>query len=98
DVDPARHSGGNGQDPGPAGTDSVAGGAVMTAEHVPAGLLARYVASGTSPGSSHVDDSGGAWWWVVEVHLEHCPVCRDRVRAAVAADDGLLAADLRRVR
>lgn len=70
----------------------------MTAGHVPAGVLTRYVATGASLDTSHVDSAGDAWWWPVEVHLEHCPICRDRVRAAVVAEDSFLAADLRRVR
>jgi len=47
--------------------------------HVPAELLDRYAA-----GTADADAGTADVWWAVEVHLESCAACRDRLAGAVA--------------
>lgn len=65
--------------------------------HITDEVLARYVTSGTqsAPPGVGIDD---AWWWAVELHLEHCRDCRERLPAVVTACGGRLAEDLHRIR
>jgi hypothetical protein len=66
----------------------------MTGGHIAPEVLARYVASGTESAPTEAD----AVWWAVEVHLERCAACRERVRVAVESSGSRLSAELRRVR
>jgi hypothetical protein len=66
----------------------------MTGGHIAADVLGRYVASGTQ--STSIDADAG--WWVVEVHLERCGPCRDRIRAIVESGESRLSTQLRRIR
>jgi hypothetical protein len=59
-------------------------------DHVPSGLLERYVAGGVGIGAEAV--------WAVEVHLEDCPGCRDRLGAVVARRSPATTLLLERVR
>jgi hypothetical protein len=58
--------------------------------HLPAGLLEGYIAGGPSLGTDAV--------WAVEVHLESCAACRDRLAAVVERGSPATAVLLERVR
>jgi hypothetical protein len=51
-------------------------GAGSGMDHVPSGLVERYVAGGSGLGAEVV--------WAVELHLESCAGCRDRLGEVVA--------------
>jgi hypothetical protein len=70
--------------------DGVGHGAGGGMDHVPSGLLERYVAGGAGLGADTV--------WAVEVHLEGCGGCRDRLREVVARRSPATTLLLERVR
>lgn len=61
----------------------------MNTGHIPADLFDRYVAG---------DARATETWWAVEVHLESCAACRDRLGEVVARHSPATAALVERVR